>query len=38
VTLNLQLGKSLQRYRCSYSDPQLLLLSLATSCIPAAAA
>jgi len=38
VALNLQLSESLQRYSCSCSDTQLLLLSLATSWIPAAAA
>ena len=38
VTLNLQLSKSLQRYIYSGSDAQLLLVSLAASCILAAAA
>ena len=37
-TLNLQLGKSLQHYSCSCGDTQLLLPSIATSCILAAAA
>jgi hypothetical protein len=37
VTLNLQQGKSLQHYSCSCGDTQLLLPSIATSCILAAA-
>ena len=36
--VNLQLSKSLQRYIYSSSDTQLLLVSLAASCILAAAA
>ena len=38
VVLNLQVGKSLQCYSCSCSDTQLLLPSIAKSCILAAAA
>ena len=38
VALNLQLSESLQRYIWSGSDMQLLLVSLAASCILAAVA